>query len=340
MKKQTIPLQIVVLALCLLLSGCGKQQGASVHNADAPPLPTAMSATPEPATEPEHISLTLEENGKTLIIDADTPAPTTKTHHVITLGDADVYAELEELLVEPILPSDEEIREDGGIWFDSKGNPLAMLHSSPIFTDFENYSILTGLFIDPMFDTMRHQYITEEIPGDIAMDKYEAAEKAADFFETHSIFTFSPHKILSGTDGATGYYSIYLQAAYEETPIFPITASGHNAGTNASITNDGIVFFNGCFAFEESNRRILESPISFDSTLEKFTERFAAIIPCDMTIHTITQEYLFYRVDNGVYELRPGWCFYGTSNDEMERDFGICYSMIDGAFYYAALGIP
>lgn len=339
MKKQTITFQIVVLALCLLLSGCGKQQGASVHNTDASPLPTAIPATPEPATEPEHLSLTLEENGKILIIDADAPAPMTEMPHIITLGDADIYAELKELLVESILPSNEEIREDGGIWFDTKGNPLAMLHSGPIFTDFENYSILTGLFIDPMFDTMRHRYISEEIPGDITMDKYEAAERAVDFFETHSIFTFSPHKILAGTDGATGYYSVYLQAAYEETPIFPITPSG-NAGTKAAITNDGIVFFKGCFAFEETERRILESPFSFESTLEHFKEEFSRIIPCDITIHTISKEYMFYRVENGVYELRPAWCFYGTSNEGIETDYGFCFSMVDGAFYYTTLGLP
>lgn len=341
MKKQTIKFQIVVLALCLLLSGCGKQHEASVHNTDASPLPTTMPETTEPATEPIHISLTLEENGKTLIIDADTPAPLTQMPNIITLKDADIYVELETLLVEPILPTNEGIREDDGIWFDSTGNPLVMLHSGPIFTDFENYSILTGLsIIDPMFDRMHHRYITDEIPGDITLDKYEAAETTVDFFESHSIFTFSPHKILSGTDGSTGYYTVYLQAEYEDTPIFAVSASGFNAETKAAITNDGIVFFKGCFAFEESDRQVLESPISFESTLEHFKEEFSRIIPCDMTIHTISQELLFHRVENGIYELRPAWSFYGISNEGLETDYGICFSMLDGAFYYTVLGTP
>lgn len=327
-----------MILFLLLFTGCAARKPDSDLRSEKPvpaeelePIASDVTSPMSAENADSHVYLVSEKDNRSVTIDADIVSFFPENGTVITLAEnTGIIDQLRLILFPPESGAVQPLESGIGV-FDTNGDLHAYLAHAGLMTTFENYEIgKQGDLVEPEF-LFRYNVFTTTIPGDISFDSEEAANRISRFFEENSIFTYFPYKTLAANDQSTGYYTIYLRAIYDGIPVCISSNDGHSIGVHASISNDGMLYFQGTFAFLETDRRSTENTVSINSVLTDFTDTFFRLAPeGSMQIHQISYEYILCNMGNGLYELRPAWCFYGTS----EISEGVC---TDWVFKYDAV---
>lgn len=336
-------LMLFAMVLFLFLfTGCAVRQPDSDLRSEKPvPAeklePIANDVTSMMSTEnaDSHVYLVCEKDNRSVTIDAEIVSFFPENGSVISLEEkTEIIDQLRPVLLPPESGVVQPLESGIGV-FGPNGDLRAYLTHAGIMTTFENYEIgKQGDLVEPEH-LFRYNVFTNTIPGDISFDSEEAANKISRFFVENSIFTYLPYKTLAANDQMTGYYTVYLRSIYDGIPVCISSNDGHSIGVHASISNDGMFYFQGAFAFSETGKRSNENTVSINSILTDFPDAFFRLAPeGNIQIHQISYEYILCNIGAGLYELRPAWCFYGTS----ETGEGACTDLVFK--YDAASDIP
>ncbi len=330
---------IIMISVCLLFffSGCGIKapDEASTHK----------SNDEESIIENGHIVKYVEKDGVSLSIDADVVRYGSEMPQAIVLKKNNVTSTILSDLKNNLFFSPSYYTEivESGVWIlNSDGKLCAGLYDDGLLTTYENYETnVDGRYLE---ETLRFRYqgFSDTRPGNISFDAQIAADEASQYFLKYSDFEFLPHKVLAAVNDETGYYSVHLYPIYHGTPVCISTSFGCDVGVHASVSEDGITYFQGCFAFEEVDRRDLESLIPVETVIDQFVNSFFDISEYSAAINKISIEFVFTKKDDGLYELVPGYCFYGeictgTDVENVPYDEVFCYLAEDGLLYNNSL---
>ena len=306
-------LSFITICMNNVFSGCSEER-PSKDQLSVPSPAVTEEADSSPAELPNHINMIFENGDQYITVDADVTSSFHTNTQIIALADCpDVVGELRPLL----FPEDSPIQplESGIALTDENGAVRMYLTNSGSLTTYENIEFsLNGAYTEPDY-LFRYNVFSDSAPVHISFGPEEAADKVKQFFRDKSIFSFEPYKILAGDDNGQGYYTVYLRGSYETIPICVSANCGPGLGVHASVSDDGLFYFQGMFFLSETGRRESEPASSFESILEEFGSAFSLLAPSQSktTIYHISNEYLLCNTDIGQYELRLGWCFYAAA---------------------------
>lgn len=154
----------------------------------------------------------------------------------------------------------------------------------------------------------------------IEMD--EAIEIAISFAESYSDLDFVPYRVLIEYDRQKecGCYRVYLQAQVEGLPICELSSNPTNTFmVNFSVDSSGITYFQGKLCYDNTTKGDLVSILSFDEIMEIFKTIFSFLMYKDAGIvYDISLEYNAQMYDEGIYNLRPIWCFHIRYEDSFD----------------------
>lgn len=150
----------------------------------------------------------------------------------------------------------------------------------------------------------------------------EAIDIATSFAESYSDLDFFPYRVLIEYDSQQecGCYRVYLQAQVEGMPVCELSSNPTNTFmVNFSVDSSGIAYFQGKLCYDNITKGDLASILSFDEIMEIFKTNFSFLIYKDSgVVYDISLEYNAQIEAEGVYSLRPIWCFHIRYEDSFD----------------------
>ena len=342
-RKRTFSV-LTIAVMILSLTGCAGNQGKEKAYTDMKGLSSATQ---------KQEKTSMEQDGKKLLFDADVSIPDTEKIYRVTLG-----------------PDEDKARRLGKKLMEDKYRNIARLSEwdlvatktesadSETLADFALDDEWAVNYTDVVHDVsygdyhgedqygkdaflFRYGYTTDIIPNGMQMRPEEAGESVCSFFKDYTGFTFAPYRILaadSTEDGAkSGYYTVWLRAVYENFPVC-IKSDSVPLGLNASISENGIVDFQGLFLLKKTGQDEVTKIVTLQSVMDRLKASFSQLSnSVEIRISHIALEYVSERQKGKSYLLRPVWAFYGTAAPEggtgRDEDWVYLYSAEDGTLY-------
>ena len=335
-----------ILSMCwiicsLLLVACVDKQMTQ------PTISATCDEVSQLIQTPSHISYSVSNSNKKLMLDADVVLPETVPSS--------------EIILHPDLESTANLASDFGLTQgltddgyescyvvkDKAGNRMRTLTSNKYgairYLDIANNSNAS------MSKDLLHQldpyYVTEYIPVNMNLTGTEVAADLAKQFEEYSCFTFIPWNVCAyeASEGQPdrGYYSVKLMPVYDGIPVsIHSTVQELRLWVNAKVSNNGVFAFQGTFSFIYENSSEKSQLVSVDSVIQNLSNNFDVLISGEeLSIERISLQYYAQQDKNGVLVLHPVWVFEGieymskeaTGYESIENQFTVIYWADTGA---------
>ena len=195
---------------------------------------------------------------------------------------------------------------------------------------------LNGSDLDEPKTTFQPHYVTSIVPDGMNLTGEEAAEAVAALLSDYSCFRFSPWNVRAGYDRQKqqGYYCINLQPEYQGIPVF-------GANPHVFYSNQGFFAGQGMLLLKETQRTVIQSPISMEQAMEAVVNSIPEITTYDtVQCDTIQLGYLAENQENEVL-LTPAWvfeCSQTRSGGAATNDFEIAVSLETGKLGFVRNG--
>lgn len=176
---------------------------------------------------------------------------------------------------------------------------------------YDTSSGMSGTLVGELYE---YNAFTNSSNYNLPMEIGEAIEIATSFAESYSDFDFFPYRTLIEYDSQKecGCYRVYLQAQVDGIQICELSSNPTNTFmVNFSVDSSGITYFQGKLCYDNITKGDLANVLSFDEIMEIFKTSFSFLMYKDSGIvYDISLEYNAQIDTEGIYRLRPIWCFH------------------------------